>query len=329
LPNWYKSNATIIPPKNNGLVGLLNSGPSSGALKKLAGIGLGGAMSDMGAYNYIAILNSRDLKLQIIQEYDLRDVFEMEDKAWEKVIGKFDEHFGVSVNNDGYISVSYEDKNPLRSTNIANRIVELLNNRSTELSILEASANRDFLQSKVQEVEDSLFKIENKFAELFTEEEFIFIPENFNTISSLSDLFASKKILEIELQLLNNSFNQSSAIIETKRRELAILQTEIDSIPGNLINTLRIYRQYKTNIELLEFLTPALEQAKLELLNNTPVVLTLDQAILPEYKSKPKRSIICILSVTLSLLLTFLVIVITEKIDLETIKRLSTEKSET
>ncbi|MCR9131136.1 MAG: hypothetical protein NXI08_01105 [bacterium] len=321
LPNWYRSSTTLVPPKGTDLLSLLNAGSGGGALQKIAGIGLGGAFQNLGAYNYLAILDSRELKEQIIQEFDLITFYEMEDEPWEKVLKAFNEYYSFDFNNEGYLTISYEDKDPVRSTQVTKRVVELLNNYSNELAVSEASANREFLEVKIIEVQDSLDKIEQRYSDFFEDEEFIFIPENVNTAENISQVYARKKISEIEYELLKNRLGADNQQLIVKEQEIALLEREIQNFPQSVIESIKIYREYLVLTSMLEYLIPALEQAKLELVKNTPIILVLDEAKVPEYKSRPKRSIICIVSVLLALLTTFGVILLKEKIDFDEIRR--------
>lgn len=293
--------------------------------KKIAGIGLGGAFQNLGAYNYLAILDSRELKEQIIQEFDLITFYEMEDEPWEKVLKAFNEYYSFDFNNEGYLTISYEDKDPVRSTQVTKRVVELLNNYSNELAVSEASANREFLEVKIIEVQDSLDKIEQRYSDFFEDEEFIFIPENVNTAENISQVYARKKISEIEYELLKNRLGADNQQLIVKEQEIALLEREIQNFPQSVIESIKIYREYLVLTSMLEYLIPALEQAKLELVKNTPIILVLDEAKVPEYKSRPKRSIICIVSVLLALLTTFGVILLKEKIDFDEIRRSQNE----
>lgn len=325
LPNWYRSSTTLVPPKGTDLLSLLNAGSGGGALQKIAGIGLGGAFQNLGAYNYLAILDSRELKEQIIQEFDLITFYEMEDEPWEKVLKAFNEYYSFDFNNEGYLTISYEDKDPVRSTQVTKRVVELLNNYSNELAVSEASANREFLEVKIIEVQDSLDKIEQRYSDFFEDEEFIFIPENVNTAENISQVYARKKISEIEYELLKNRLGADNQQLIVKEQEIALLEREIQNFPQSVIESIKIYREYLVLTSMLEYLIPALEQAKLELVKNTPIILVLDEAKVPEYKSRPKRSIICIVSVLLALLTTFGVILLKEKIDFDEIRRSQNE----
>lgn len=321
LPNWYRSSTTLVPPKGTDLLSLLNAGSGGGALQKIAGIGLGGAFQNLGAYNYLAILDSRELKEQIIHEFDLVSFYEMEDEPWEKVLKAFNEYYSFDFNNEGYLTISYEDKDPQRSTNVTKRIVELLNDYSNDLAVSEASANKEFLETKIDEVQDSLTTIELRYSAFFENEEFIFIPENVNTAESISQVYARKKISEIEYELLSNRLGADNQQLISKREEIELLNKEIQNFPQSIIESIKIYREYLVLTSMLEYLIPALEQAKLELVKNTPIILVLDEAKLPEYKSRPKRSIICIVSVLLAMLSTFGIILLREKIDFDEIRR--------
>lgn len=321
LPNWYNSTVSVIPPKGNDLMSIISGqGSSTSALSKLASVGLGATLQNMGAYNYLAILESRSVKQQIIEEFNFREIYKMEDKPWEKVMMEFDDHLFIDIDVNEYIIISFEDKVPERAAEVVTRFVDLLNSRSVELSSKEANQNKDFLERRLVETRDTLSSIEDKLAEYFIEEEFLFLPENVNTLSEYSEIYKMKKIKEIELALLENEFTGSSDILIQKRKEIEIIDKEIKLLPNKLITSIQIYRDYLVYNELLEFLTPAYEQAKIEEVKATPVVLVLDEATIAEYKARPRRSILCIVSVLFSMFAAVALVLIRERIDFNLIR---------
>ncbi|MBK8663776.1 MAG: hypothetical protein IPN18_19040 [Ignavibacteriales bacterium] len=59
------------------------------------------------------------------------------------------------------------------------------------------------------------------------------------------------------------------------------------SLPTKAIEYFRLYRDVKINNEMLGFLLPVYEQAKFDEQKDTPVILTLDNAVANDKKVYP------------------------------------------
>ena len=65
----------------------------------------------------------------------------------------------------------------------------------------------------------------------------------------------------------------------------------------------RLFREMEIQNKILEFVTPLYEQAKVEEKRETPSVIVLDSALVPERKAKPKASLYGVLAMVVSTLL--------------------------
>src|SRR3972149_2805000 len=92
LPKLYRSTATILPPKNPDLVGMLASGSSSisRSLDPLRALGAGRSSADF--YRYLAIIKSRTLLERVVGEFNLAEVYGIPSselfKSEERRVGK-------------------------------------------------------------------------------------------------------------------------------------------------------------------------------------------------------------------------------------------------
>jgi capsule polysaccharide export protein KpsE/RkpR len=93
--------------------------------------------------------------------------------------------------------------------------------------------------------------------------------------------------LEQELHALQNKFNEFYSPVGADR-----LFPDFDALPEIEKEFLQLEREIKYYTELLQFLGPQYEQAKIEEARNVPTVQVLDKAVRPERKCKPKRAII-------------------------------------
>ncbi len=317
LPKWYTSTARVLPPKNPDLLSFFGGGASTGgSLKNLAMSALGSSLPNSGGYNFMAILESRETSQQVINKFHLRKVYNFDKTSpWENVIKALNGNVSFDISDNGYISISVEDKDSVRAAEIANYYVQILNQESNRLGSKEAHDNRVFVEKLLVGSKKRLSEIEDTLQTLFQKNSFILLPEqDASTLSAYADLYASKFSTKVKLQLLKNRLNPNDNLIKQTQQELNILDNELSKLPATGVATMRIYRRLLIQEKIVEFLTPILEQAKINEQKNIPVVLVLDKAIPAQKKSWPKRSLIVIITVILSMGSAILIIFIRERI---------------
>lgn len=319
LDNWYSSKASILPPKKKG--GLFGDiAGFSSTLKDLSKtLGRLGSTSEE-AFNYLAILKSRTASENIIDKFDLRKVYKIDnDKPIEDVIKELEENVNFSVEDEGNVSISVQDKNPKRAAKIANYYVRILNEMSIKLSTQEARNNRSFIEqrynrllSDLRIVEDSMKYFSQKYNIYGIEE------QTKAAITAAAELKSQIEMSQLELDMLRMSLDESHPVVLQKKLQVAGMKTKLKEmkygetipttdlfipfkeIPEVGINYLRIMRDFEMQTKLMEFLLPIYEQAKIEEQKEIPVVLVLDEAVPAQKKSSPKRALIVLIGFLLS-----------------------------
>lgn len=309
----FTATTTIMAPQTPNLIQMLGGG--QGALQRLASGSLFGRTSNMGGYNYFAILNSRSLREAVINEFNLAEHYNLRDAEWERVNERLNERLSLGTDRNDYFIISVEDEDPERATAMSIFIVEELNRRSIEMAQREASANREFMEVRVEETRERLLKAENELLEHFQTTNILAVPDqNLSTLGAFTELYTQRVSKEIELAFLENSFQPDDRLVRQVRFELNEIEKRIADIPEASVESLRRYRELVITQRLLEFLTPLLEQARIEEQRNVPVLLILDEARLPEKRSSPRRSLIVLITVFLSMGVTVVSIFIFERI---------------
>ena len=142
LPKWYRATASILPPKDTGLLNLMNS--SNSVLRGLGGLSrLGGLGQTSGSYNYFAILKSRSMMESVVRKFNLLDVYDVADSSMEKAVKELSTNTAFESQDDDNITIEVLDKDPQRAADIANYFVQQLNVKSIELGTLEARGNAE------------------------------------------------------------------------------------------------------------------------------------------------------------------------------------------
>jgi uncharacterized protein involved in exopolysaccharide biosynthesis len=156
-PPTYVAKASIVPPTDSasgqtGLSGLL--GGAEGAL-------LRSVMDTTTAADlYVGILESRTVVDAIIDRFDLVHVYDVNESRYraEKALRKYT---NIDASDEGIVSITVEDRDPNRAAAVANAYVEELDKQNKRLSAGQATSKRVFLETRLNEVEQKLSRIES------------------------------------------------------------------------------------------------------------------------------------------------------------------------
>jgi uncharacterized protein involved in exopolysaccharide biosynthesis len=165
LPRWYKSTASVMPPKQKNLVSMLNT--VARATSSLRGLGFGGASDDLSQFQ--SILKSRRCTESVVRQFDLVKVYRTENNL--EAIKELEDNLSVSLGKeDVSLEISVYDTDPQRAADMANYFVQLLNTIYLDLALTEAKSNREFLEQRYQQnlrdlknAEDSLEVFQRKY----------------------------------------------------------------------------------------------------------------------------------------------------------------------
>lgn len=307
LPNIYSAKATLLPPqKESGGGGVAALLGQMGGLAGLAGgIGLGGS-ADL----YMGILKSRSVADGVIKRLDLLKEFKAKnaEEARNTLAGAVKFQSG----KDGIIVITADSKKPEMAAKLANAYVEELERRSVELNLSKAGTERVFLEKRLDVVGQELKKAENDLKSFQERYKAIKVDAQatatFEGIARLKAEMASK---EVQLATLRSFQTDESpevkalqVAINKLRSQVAVLAgrgesdgvISVGSVPNLGLEYARLLREVKIQEAVFEQLTKQYEVAKLSEAKDSSTIQVLDEAVVPVRKSKPKRSLIVILS---------------------------------
>ncbi len=320
LPQWYKSSAKILMPSSDGG---LNIGSIMGNLPFDLNQSASGSLARMDA-----ILKSRQLIDDVIEKYNLQDLYGNEYlfQTREQLLGNMSRELSLEENSI-LISVEYEES-PDKAREMCQYILEKSNEIFGKVHSEEARNNRIFLEGlynnailKLESAEDSLKKFQKKYGTYILDEQ---VKATINNQAILEQKLVEARI---EYQFLKNFIQKNSTKLKELRKTIEILENQLKkyqyktddfsvliplkSIPDKGIVYYKLTREISILSKVLEFLTPQYEQALIDENQSKPSFIVLDDPLLPEYKSRPKRSLVA-LGITFSamlLLLTYIYIV--------------------
>lgn len=320
LPNWYRAKTTLLPPERGGLgVGISSS--LLGEFSTLSGLSL--PMTATPSDVFAAVLKSRAVVEPVVQQENLLKVYgvsKMEDGLME-----FFSHLQVKVENEGIISIEFEDKNKDRAAQIANLLVEELDRVNRMTSTSKAKNARIFIEERLSQTQTNLKAAEDSLRSFQERNKAIVLDEQMKAaVQAAAELKAEMTSAEIQMNVLGKNMSpdhpqiqQLKSRINEIRRQLGMLESGSEStkdknvlgvpfsqVPSLSLELARLTREVKIQEKLFELLTQQYEQYKIEETKDTPTVQVLDKASPPETKYKPKRAIMVLIAGIASLFLS-------------------------
>jgi uncharacterized protein involved in exopolysaccharide biosynthesis len=337
LPGYYKSTIQLMPP---GWQSSSNLPLSFGGLSAMTGgvPGLGGSLlggRSQGA-TLVGILNSRTVSDDLIQRFNLLGVYHANKLSKARTI--LSKRSAIAEDRaTGIISITVEDRDPVRARDIAQGYVDELNKLAVTMDTSAAHKERVFLQSRITELQASM-EASEKDLSLFSSQ-----------TGTLDAGVQSKAILEAtnllqaeitstasSLNAMKLEYTNNSPQLQQINARLATLQSELAKLQGVPVNTdmkvnssslsspsLRqlpvlavTYADYLRRTKLLEaafeLVSNELEIARIQEAKELPSVKVLDPAAIADKPSSPKRLVLIIVSALVSFLLAVLCVLADE-----------------
>lgn len=308
LPNWFKaSSRLLLPASSSGGLASALLGDISSAAQSLLGAGGGDYV------RYMAILNSRAVMDDVVREFDLITVYELEEEEFpvEEARSTLSDNVEFVVDQEyDFFSVEVLDKDPQRAADMSNYFVQKLEEINNELSKQTAGNFRRYVEERYGMAEeeraamlDSLAAFQREYGVLDLEAQTVAF------YTQLAEMRADAVQLEIQLASLRGQFGDNNrqvqnldALVTAANRQYedalngreAVLPVSRDEAPDMVKKYLDLTLERTIQERILELVAPMLEQARFEEERTAQALQIVDPAVAPVEKFKPKRSIICI-----------------------------------
>src|SRR5579884_2473328 len=298
LPKIYASTTSILPPQQEGSVGMAGMAASqlAGGLGGLAGGFLGlKSPADL----WVGILKSQTVRDAIIKRFGLMKVLKA--KTIEDII-----------------SITVEDKDPQMAALIANAFVEELD-RVNKSAVMSAGGRmRAFVEKRLAEGKVELEKLEDAVKAFQEKNGAVKLDDQSKAIiDAIGRVKGQLMAKEVELQTFLSYAtpnNPQAEILKAQVEELRGSLRELEEgkrgngpetkgifiptskMPDLALQFARLLRDAKVQETLYSLLTQQYEIARIQEAKDSPTVQVLDMAKVPEKKVKPKRLLIITLS---------------------------------
>jgi len=310
LPNYYTATARVLPPQKDGGGGFAAALGQLGGLAAAAGLGGGfGGSAEL----YASILKSRSVADAVIKQLDLMKDFET--TTADDTRRKYANVVGVKPGaKDGVITITADHKKPEMAAKLVNATVAELGRKSVQLNLAKVRNDRVFLEKRLVVVKTDLKKAEDELKSFAQQNKAIKVDEQAKaSIDGVARLKAELASKEVQLAAKRSYQTDESpevmvlvAAVDRLNRELHALGGSgsgsgegipaVGNIPNLALEYTRRMREVKIQEAILEQLTKQYEMEKINENRDTSSIQILDEAVVPDRKSKPKRSVIVLLS---------------------------------
>lgn len=334
IPHRFKSTVQLMPPdQQSAALGALASltGRSSGASGALSGVGLGGLVGLAGDLLgqrttgdlFIGVLSSRTVITSVVSKFDLRHVYRK--KLWEDAGKILVERTKISQDKkSGIITITVADRSAERAAQIGQEYVNQLDYVLTQLNTSSAHREREFLETRLQQVNANLETAERQFGDFASKNAAIDIPEEGKAMLEAGATLEGELIAaQTELQGLRQIYSDDhvkvrsmQARVTELRHQIANLGGKPDAIDGERVDSDPLYptirrlpvlgvqyadllRGTRVQEAVFEVLTQEYELAKVAEAKEVPTVKVLDSPNIAERKSFPPRRLITIVGTML------------------------------
>ncbi len=307
VQNQYEASATIISVEEQ------SSGLMANVLRSFDGLpfGVGGGTSRTQTEKFNTIIYSRTAMEGVLARFNLYGTYGLDSSSVferELAVKKLRKTVVTNLTNESAFEIKCSAESPQLAADITNYFVELLNREIISLNIDKSRENRQFLEQRVSEIkvqlkmsEDSLTAFQERSGMLEVTSQ---LKEILAVYSSLENELITK---QLQRSILENIYGKDSpqainAAMEIReyerkldelnsRREPGSVVLAMKSLPKTAAEYLRLYRSVEINNQLLKFVLPLFEQAKIDEKKDSPILQVIDKAIPPGRRSYPPRTV--------------------------------------
>lgn len=319
LPKKYTATATLLPPEQSSNTNMLGAFPS-------------GLVSNLNILNtnstadiFVQILLSRSVQQAVLdrkytvdsETFNLFEYFDVE--KLENGLKQLTDITTITASQEGIISISVELGSPQLAADVANAYVAELDSVNQAKSTSQAKNSRVYIENQLELTKNRLARADKSLAEFMQNEKAVSLEAQTQTAIEESGALKGRIIAkEVELAMKRMVRREDHAEIQALLAELDELRKQyakmqygseepkeeeksefyipLVKVPDVSLRLAEQMREVKVQETVFELLNQQYYQAKIQEAKDTPTVQVLDEAIPPNFKSKPKRKLIVLLA---------------------------------
>ena len=282
----------------------------------------------------LAYLNDQQLAQTYIQLLTTQPVLEQASNVLGYSISKNQLHI-QQIGSTQVIQVTVEDKEPARTTNIANALIQALIDQNETLQSGRYTTTEESLQAQIDQVQSQINNLQAQITNVSSEE----VKDQLSQVQTQIDTLQTQVTgLQDEVTKLKRSYPtvENKASLASKQAELAQMQPILalyqqiytnlvvlgKPVDGQSVSSTRLSQLEKMLSlyqEIYINLLTSIESVRLARLQNTPNVVQIEAAALPVAPIRPRPVQNTLLAAALGLMLAAGLVFLIEYLD-DTIK---------
>lgn len=268
---------------------------------------------------YGFMLRSRTVKEKVIARCQLIDHYgavsqfrKKPARAMEKILKKLTKKTAVAITDEGFITITVEDKSAEKSAEIANSYVDALNSVSLAINMSQGRKAREFIEARLSSESRILSAVEDSLRSFQERNKTVSLPYEMQAAIRIASQLEARSIAQTsQLELLLMTSTEDNPQIVNLRQQIANDNAELKKLfygdkknrlfvpfskmPETALELGRHTRSVKIHEEVYSLLVQQLEHAKILEAKDTPVVQSLERAYPPTRKNWPKRILMVLL----------------------------------
>ncbi len=328
LPRQFASTASIMPPRDEGLL-------SSGAwLSQAPGLAaLSGSIPGLKSPSdlWVGILKSRSVADSIIERFGLRELYGK--KTVHETRASLSKKVRIEKTKEEIISVKVLDRSPERAALIANAFVEELDKVLGRSAMTSGQRMRAFAEKRLKESRQELERAETELKAFQERHKAVSLDSQSKAIiEAIGTVKGQLMAKEVELSTLLSFATEENPAAGVLKAEVLGLRQKLrelesgrpaardifiptDNIPGISFRYATLLRDAKVQQTLFELLTQQYEMARIQEAKDSPTVQVLDIAVPSDRKASPRRALIVVSSTVSALFLSLFAAFLAEYIE--------------
>jgi tyrosine-protein kinase Etk/Wzc len=318
MPKWYTATTSIFPPEPTVAMPMYSELVQQLSAPLLGPVASGAVPETI----YIEMLKSRVIGEKVVAEFGLMDLYGA--TRIEDCLAALHSHMGFTLLENGLLIVTFEDREPARAANVANRMVELVDETTRGLKISRAGRTREFVERQLNERQLLLAQAETDLRAFQEQHNTIDLDEQLRSAMDIVTSLSARAIaLETEMRIMANYTSKTSEEYMRKQAEYNAVVGQIGKLKANgkdddrdmvrsfipaladvpdvALQYIRLKRAVEVQTTVYTMLVSEYEKARIEEARDTPVVQVLDPAVPPNLRSRPKRKLLLLVGVLLGL----------------------------
>ena len=302
----YTAKTIIIPPQTQAAGGMSAALASMGSLAGLGGaIGVGGLMGKSPDETYLAFMRSESVQNGVIKSLGLQERYEKKSMLSTREQLK-DNVVLTSDKKAGLISIETQDKDPEFAVKLANQYVEEFRRVIDRLAVTDAQQRRLFFEQQIKKVQQGLLTAELAFREAREKSGMqvtaVLAETGVKASAEIRSQIAAK---EVQLQAMGTFTTVQNPDTQRTASEIGALRAQLNKFERGSGHSnasplqkeaINAYRDVMVQEAGLDVLIKHYEVARVDEAKEGALVQQVDVATPPEKRSKPKRTLIVILS---------------------------------